>query len=179
MSRLRVFSEDRPEQSEVVDDHAAIASALANIGVRFERWSADAELGPDATQEDVIAAYKGDVDRLMKESGFQSVDVIALTPDNPKKGELRTKFLDEHTHSEFEIRFFVDGSGQFNLHKDGKVYEVVCERGDLISVPDGTRHWFDMGPNPNFKCIRFFTNPEGWVAQFTGSDIAAQFPRFE
>ncbi|MEM7678491.1 MAG: cupin, partial [Myxococcota bacterium] len=57
--------------------------------------------------------------------------------------------------------------------------EVLCERGDLIAVPDGTRHWFDMGSEPNFKCIRFFTNPEGWVAQFTGDDIAGKFPRFE
>ena len=179
MSRLRVYNEDRPDQSEVIDDHGAIASALQGIGVRFERWAAEAHLGADASPDDVIAAYKDDVQRIMKESGFQSVDVIALGPDHPQKGDLRKKFLDEHTHAEFEIRFFVDGSGQFNLHKDGKVFEVVCERGDLISVPDGTQHWFDMGPNPNFKCIRFFTNPEGWVASFTGSDIASRFPRFE
>ena len=179
MSRLRVYPEDRPDQGDTIEDHETIAATLNTIGVRFERWSADAELGPDASQDDVIAAYRADVERLMKESGFQSVDVIALTPDHPQKDALRKKFLDEHTHAEFEIRFFVDGSGQFNLHKDGKVFEVVCERGDLISVPDGTRHWFDMGPAPSFKCIRFFTNPEGWVAKFTGSDIAGRFPRFQ
>ena len=150
MSRLRVYNDDRPDGAETIEDHDAIARALAGIGVRFERWSANADLPAGATQDDVIAAYRDDVDRLMKESGFQSVDVIALTPDNPKKAELRTKFLDEHTHAEFEIRFFVDGSGQFNLHKEGKVFEVVCEKGDLISVPDGTPHWFDMGPEPSF-----------------------------
>jgi 1,2-dihydroxy-3-keto-5-methylthiopentene dioxygenase len=56
---------------------------------------------------------------------------------------------------------------------------VICEQGDLISVPDGTTHWFDMGPRPHFTAIRLFTNPEGWVANFTGSDIASRFPRFE
>ena len=148
MSRLRVYPEDRPEQGQTFEDHKAIASTLEGIGVRFERWSAQAELPADASQEQVIEAYKGDVERLMKESGFQSVDVIALTPDHPQKDTLRQKFLEEHTHAEFEIRFFVDGAGQFNLHKDGQVFEVVCERGDLISVPDGTRHWFDMGLDP-------------------------------
>jgi 1,2-dihydroxy-3-keto-5-methylthiopentene dioxygenase len=36
-----------------------------------------------------------------------------------------------------------------------------------------------MGPNPHLACIRIFTNPEGWVAQFTGSDIAGRFPMLE
>ena len=59
------------------------------------------------------------------------------------------------------------------------MHEVLCEKDDLISVPAGTRHWFDMGPEPYFVAIRVFTNPAGWVANFTGSDIAAQFPRLE
>jgi 1,2-dihydroxy-3-keto-5-methylthiopentene dioxygenase len=33
-----------------------------------------------------------------------------------------------------------------------------------------------MGPNPTFTAIRMFNNPEGWVAQFTGDKIAADFP---
>ena len=43
------------------------------------------------------------------------------------------------------MRFFVAGSGLFTLHVGDRVYEVLCEQGDLIGVPDGTPHWFDMG----------------------------------
>jgi len=56
---------------------------------------------------------------------------------------------------------------------------VLCEPGDLISVPAHTTHWFDMGARPDFKCIRFFTTPDGWVGRFTGSDIATRFPDFD
>jgi 1,2-dihydroxy-3-keto-5-methylthiopentene dioxygenase len=56
---------------------------------------------------------------------------------------------------------------------------MLCTRGDLISVPAGMKHWFDMGPRPNFTAIRLFVNPDGWVARFTGSDIAERFPRHE
>ena len=66
----------------------------------------------------------------------------------------------------------------FTLHVDGKVYEVLCTRGDLIAVPDSTQHWFDMGPEPSFVAIRFFTEPDGWVGHFTGTDIAKRFPRY-
>ena len=74
---------------------------------------------------------------------------------------------------------FVDGAGLFTLHVEDRVYEVLCERGDLISVPAGTRHWFDMGPNPSFCAVRLFTSPDGWAADFTGEDIAERFPRLE
>jgi 1,2-dihydroxy-3-keto-5-methylthiopentene dioxygenase len=115
----------------------------------------------------------------MREEGYQAVDVISLKPDNPDRAAFRQKFLNEHTHSEDEVRFFVAGAGQFTLHIGDKVYEVLCEKGDLIGVPDGTRHWFDMSESPYFVAIRLFTNKEGWVANFTGTDIAEQFPRMK
>lgn len=179
MSELKIYADDNPQQSERYTDYASISELLQVLGVRFERWQANAPLTENASQEEVIAAYRADIDRLMTENGFQSVDVVSLTPDHPDKAVFRHKFLDEHTHSEYEVRFFVDGQGLFYLHLNDKVYTVLCEKGDLISVPAGTTHWFDMGPNPNFKAIRLFTNPEGWVANFTGSDIAKRFPLLE
>lgn len=92
---------------------------------------------------------------------------------------MRAKFLNEHRHGEDEVRFFVAGRGLFTLHIDDYVYAVLCEKNDLISVPAGTKHWFDMGEHPHFIAIRLFNNPEGWVANFTGEDIANQFPRLE
>ncbi|MCB1925897.1 MAG: acireductone dioxygenase [Gammaproteobacteria bacterium] len=162
-----------------LSDHAAIAAALGELGVEFERWDANQPLADDADQATVLAAYKDDVEQLNARYGFQSVDVVALGPDHPQKTEMRQKFLAEHTHADFEVRFFVDGSGLFYLHVDDKVYMVLCEKGDLISVPANTTHWFDMGAHPHFKCIRFFTTPDGWVGNFTGSDIATRFPDFD
>jgi 1,2-dihydroxy-3-keto-5-methylthiopentene dioxygenase len=177
---LRIFNAEQPQNpSSVHEDHAGIARELAKVGVRFEQWEASQPVVPGASQEQVIAAYRHDIDRLMSEEGYQSVDVISLTPDHPDRATLRQKFLSEHTHSEDEVRFFVAGAGQFTLHIQDKVYDVLCEQGDLIGVPDGTRHWFDMSEAPYFVAIRLFTNKEGWVANFTGSDIAEQFPRMK
>lgn len=178
MSRLRIFDETRPQSplAEIVE-HAAIAAELGRVGVRFEQWQASQPIVPGASQDEVIAAYRGDIDRLMGEEGYQAVDVISLTPDHPDRAALRQKFLSEHTHSEDEVRFFVAGAGQFTLHLGGRVYDILCEQGDLIGVPDGTRHWFDMSEAPYFVAIRLFTNKEGWVANFTGDDIASRFPR--
>ena len=180
MSRLRIFADDQPEAPEFeTRDGDAIARELGKIGVTFERWQAGRPVAPGASQEEVIAAYREDIDRISAERGFTTVDVISIAPDNPKKDELRGKFLDEHFHKEDEVRFFVAGSGLFTLHVDDRVYEIECVKDDLIAVPDGTTHWFDMGAEPEFVTIRFFQQPDGWIGHFTGTDIARKFPRYE
>ena len=180
MSRLRIFADNTPDAPEFESrDADAIARELARIGVTFERWQASKAIAPGAAQEEVIAAYQADIDRITAERGFTTVDVISIAPDNPKREELRAKFLDEHFHKEDEVRFFVAGSGLFTLHVGDKVYEIECVKDDLIAVPDGTTHWFDMGEEPEFVAIRFFQQPDGWIGHFTGTDIAQKFLRYE
>lgn len=179
MTHLRIFSARDPEAVELdTRNEAAITEALAQIGVRYERWPSR-PLDAGAGQEEVLAAFAPEVGRLRAENGYQSVDVIRMVPDHPDRATLRTKFLSEHRHSEDEVRFFVEGEGLFTLRDDDRVHAVLCTEGDLISVPAGMRHWFDMGPSPRFTAIRLFTNADGWVAHFTGDPIADLYPRHE
>ena len=180
MTHLTVYPDTDPATVLLdTQDGEKIAEALTGIGVVFERWEAAQSLADDADQAAVLAAYDAEVSKLMKEGGYRSVDVARVKPDNPQAGELRKKFLAEHTHDDDEVRFFVEGAGAFYLRKGGKVYRVICERNALISVPAGTTHWFDTGPAPDFCAIRIFTTPDGWVGHFTGDDIAERFPNFE
>lgn len=179
MSMLTIYPDDQPLQGIRYTDFADIERQLAALGVKFERWTAKRELTAEDDQETIIAAYQEAIDKLKQQYGFQSVDVINLNPDHPQKAEFRQKFLAEHIHEDFEVRFFIDGCGLFYLHVGNKVYAALCETGDLISVPANTTHWFDMGENPSFKVIRLFTTPDGWVAKFTGSDIAKLFPTLD
>ena len=180
MSRLRIFAENDPSNPRLsTSDHAEMAVELKKIGVAFEQWQANAPVAPGDAPEKIMEAYRADIDRLVAQHGFKTVDVVSIGPDNPQKDAMRAKFLEEHFHKEDEVRFFVAGSGLFTLHVGDKVYEIKCEQGDLISVPDSALHWFDMGPEPSFVAIRFFTEPDGWVGHFTGTDIAQKFPRYE
>ena len=178
MSLLRIYPSDTDprtfHESTTLED---IAAAAAPAGVRFERWQATVALPAGATPDAILAAYGESVAALKQAAGFVTADVIRVYPETPNHAELRKKFLAEHAHGEDEARFFVEGSGLFTIHHRGAVYCLLCEAGDLINVPAGVPHWFDMGPEPRFTCIRLFTTPEGWVARFTGSDIADRFPR--
>ena len=180
MTQLTIYPEHQSGNVILAtDDFEVIIGELGKIGIRFERWEADREIAEDADNDSVTAAYQGEIDRLIDERGYQTYDVVSMHPAHPDKDAFRQKFLAEHTHTEDEVRFFVRGHGLFVIHDDGKVYSILCEKDDLISVPANTRHWFDMGPNPDFTAIRLFNNPEGWVANFTGNNIADVFPQLE
>ncbi|WP_395770332.1 1,2-dihydroxy-3-keto-5-methylthiopentene dioxygenase [Arenimonas sp.] len=179
MSRLRVFSDSAPDTVLFEsDDATVIAAQLAPLGVGFERWPIR-PIADDASNESILASYKPEIDQLVAENGFRAVDMVSINPDHPDREAMRAKFLSEHSHKEDEVRFFVRGSGLFTLHIDERVYEVLCQAQDLIRVPDGTKHWFDMGPAPRFTAIRFFTEVDGWVGYFTDSGLAERFPRYE
>lgn len=174
MSRLQVFAEgDAGAVLLDTRDGAAIAAALGEIGVTFERWPTRDAGG------DPLTAYAPEIEKLKAMGGYRSVDCVSVVPDHPDRAAMRMKFLDEHTHAEDEVRFFVEGEGLFTLHAADKVWNVLCCEGDLMHVPAGMKHWFDMGEAPRFTAIRLFVNPDGWVAAFTGDDIAARFPRHE
>lgn len=175
MSLLKIYSENSPDSAIYFSEFNDIENQLKSIGVLFERWTAQKDLS-DLSDDEVLEAYSDSIERLKHQYGFQSADVIKLDSTHPAKDALRKTFLNEHTHEDFEVRFFVEGCGLFYLHVEDKVYNILCEKGDLISVPANVKHWFDMGEYPNLTCIRLFTNLSGWVANFTDNDIAKHFP---
>lgn len=170
----------------VLTDARAIRDFLAARGVFFEQWETSCIFEPDTSPEDVLAAYEPVLTPYMAKNGYHTADVIAIHPAMPHLDELRAKFRREHTHTEDEVRFFVEGRGDFwfNLSdragddsscRDGEVFCVRCEAGDLLAVPAGFKHWFDMGPEPRVKTIRVFTDASGWTPHYTDSGVEADY----
>jgi 1,2-dihydroxy-3-keto-5-methylthiopentene dioxygenase len=184
MTHLQVWPEDRPDTTVLrTSDADAIADALAEHGIAFRRWELRTGTGAVTamSSEDLLAAYREEIDELCLAQGLHLVDVARLHPEDTdawreRAATARQTFLAEHRHDEDEIRFFAHGSGCFYLRLAGRVHAMVCEAGDLLSVPSGTRHWFDMGSRPDFAAIRFFQKEDGWVGGFTGDPIASRFP---
>lgn len=185
MTQLTVWPEDQPQQVLLrTDDFEAIRRSLAEVSVRLERPGLAADLPRTGTQDEILDAYRPEIRRIADEEGYAQVDVAQLHPsDDPGWSDVaaqaRQRFLSEHTHSDDEVRLFVDGAGIFYLRLEGRIHAVLCTAGDLMSVPKGTRHWFDMGTRPDFTAIRFFHDEDGWVGDFTGDEIALRFPDFD
>lgn len=176
MSSLFVYHQSIPEQPYKVLTHLEdIASTLAEQGVGFERLRAASPVNADASEEELLDSYRVQIDALMTERGYAVVDVVRANAADPA---LRESALAEHHCSEDEVRFFIAGRGLFTLHIDEYVYTVLCEKNDVISVPAGTRRWFDIGENPRVAALRFFRNAPGEVIS-TGDTLAARFAQLD
>ena len=185
MTLLSVYTDgDAPETLLQSEEPEEIAVALREIDVNYARWEVAEQFAAGGDQQAILEHYREDVARVVEAEGYVLVDVTQLHPTGDEgweelKTTARNKFLSEHTHDDDEVRFFVSGSGIFYLHTQGKVYAVLCEAGDLLSVPANTTHWFDMGTSPDFTAIRFFHDEDGWVGNFTGNPLAERIPSYD
>jgi len=166
-----------PSENKQVKDVSEIRMFFNQRKIFFDQWTCDIVFKDTATQEEILEAYSKDLKPFMEKGGYETADVISINKLTENYDAIRAKFLAEHTHSEDEIRFFVDGEGTFWFHlENGEIFNLLCQKGDLISVPAGTKHWFDAGKkNPFVKAIRIFIDMSGWIPHYTGSGIEENY----
>jgi 1,2-dihydroxy-3-keto-5-methylthiopentene dioxygenase len=170
-----------PRTQQHLLNQAEVEDFLYQRNIPCGQWQAAIPLPPSPTPEIVLNAYAAELTPFMKARGYQTADVIHIDGETPNLADLQAKFFKEHTHSEDEVRFFVQGQGDFwfHLHDDANdgVFCVRATAGDLLAVPAGIAHWFDFGyvntdSPPNVTVIRLFTDAKGWEPHYTGSDLA-------
>ena len=162
MAYIIIADEDRR-----IDDPKEISTFLAPFGIYHERWPLEDRVSPDAAPEAILAAYAPEIDRLKAKGGYVTADVINVTPETPNLEALLEKFRKEHTHSEDEVRFILKGRGLFHIHPEfGPVFAIQVEAGDLINVPKGTMHWFDLCHDKTIRAIRLFQDMTGWTPHY-------------
>jgi 1,2-dihydroxy-3-keto-5-methylthiopentene dioxygenase len=186
MTLLQVMAESDAVAVRLrTDDAGLIGTELNKRDIAFDRWPTKPAFDVHRPPGQILAEYADVVEGLNSDGRYKHIDVAALHPDDNDPGwhdvatAARSKFLAEHRHAEDEVRFFVAGRGCFYLHLEPEVLAVVCEGGDLLSVPAGTRHWFDMGARPDFVAVRFFKEEDGWIGDFTGDRIGERFPTLD
>jgi 1,2-dihydroxy-3-keto-5-methylthiopentene dioxygenase len=170
-----------PEKKIELRNSTEILEFMKARGIFFDQWSCDVIFDDSASQTEILEAYEKSLKPFMEQGGYLSADVISINRLTENYPAIRSKFLAEHTHSEDEIRFFVDGQGLFWFNLENEpVFNLLCEKGDLISVPEGTKHWFDAGENnPFVKAIRIFIDMSGWQPNYTESLLEQRFSDFK
>lgn len=165
MATVRIPAEDR-----TLDDPEEVRAYLAGIGIVFERWEASERVPRDAPAAEILAAYAPQIERLKTQGGYATADVIDVSPRTPGLDAMLNRFNSEHWHDEDEVRFIIEGRGLFHIRpREGPVVAITVEAGDLLRVPRGTRHWFDLCRERRIRAIRLFQDPTGWTPHYTES----------
>ncbi len=147
-----------------------ITEYLKSIGIQYEKWDASKILSDDATPEEILNAYGPEIERLKKQGSYVTADVIDINKNTKDLNVMLEKFNKEHWHDEDEVRYTVKGHGLFHVHtKNGDTVAIEVGRGDLLRVPKGTMHWFDLCNDMEIRAIRLFQNKSGWTPYYSES----------
>jgi 1,2-dihydroxy-3-keto-5-methylthiopentene dioxygenase len=161
-----------PDENRVLADRVQVAEYLASIGIEYERWELAQGVDADAMAEEILAAYGAEVEKLKQRGGYTTADVIDVSPETPNLETMLAKFNREHWHDEDEVRFIIQGRGIFHVHPElGSLTAIEVEAGDLIRVPRGTWHWFDLCGERRIRAIRLFQETAGWTPHYTESGV--------
>jgi len=167
MAIVRIPHEDRTLRAQ-----EEIADYLAGIGIDYERWDLPKAVGDDASPEGILAIYSEQIENLKQRGGYVTADVIDVSPATSNLEAMLAKFSREHWHDEDEVRFIIRGHGLFHIHpRQGPLTAIEVESGDLIRVPLGTWHWFDLCGDRTIRAIRLFQEQAGWTPHYTDSGI--------
>jgi 1,2-dihydroxy-3-keto-5-methylthiopentene dioxygenase len=164
-----------PADRVTITDPAAVEGFLAARGIEYERWTPKQDVAADAPAEAILEAYAPQIDALKARGGYVTADVIDVKSDTPNLDVMLAKFNREHWHDEDEVRFIVDGRGLFHINAGGDVFALEVGPGDLIRVPRGTQHWFDLCADRRIRAIRLFQDQSGWTPHYTESGIDRGF----
>jgi 1,2-dihydroxy-3-keto-5-methylthiopentene dioxygenase len=161
-----------PDEQRSLREHDEIRDYLAGIGIEYERWDSAGDVPADASAEQVLSAYATQIDELKRRGGYVTADVIDVNPDTPGLDTMLARFNIEHRHDEDEVRYIVAGRGLFHIHpQNSAVVAIEVEAGDLIRVPRGTLHWFDLCRDRRIRAIRLFQDVSGWTPHYTSSGV--------
>lgn len=165
-----------PDQHRTITDVEAILEYLSDVGIDYEIWKPSHPIPADAGADEILSAYSREIERLKSVGGYVTADVIDVSPATPGLDEMLDRFKSEHIHDDDEVRFIIEGRGIFHIHPEGgEVFSIEVAPGDLICVPSGTRHWFDLCSERRIRAIRLFKDPAGWVPRYTGSGIEEKY----
>lgn len=165
-----------PDRNQRITDAAAIAAFLAPLGITYQRWPLEDRVNPEAEPGEILAAYGVEIEELKKRGGYVTADVINVTPTTPKLDEMLNRFNKEHRHADDEVRFIVKGHGIFHIHPDTQpVFSIEMAAGDMINVPAGTRHWFDLCGDRTIRAIRLFKDPSGWAPLYVDDGVHGDY----
>ena len=146
-----------PELHRKIEGAEDVTAFLATQGIDYERAKPGRDVPAGAPANELLDAYKEKIDELKARGGYVTADVIDVFPDTPNLETMLNKFNSEHWHDEDEVRFIVEGRGLFHIHPEsGPVFAIEVEAGDLIRVPRGTHHWFDLCADRRIRAIRLF-----------------------
>jgi 1,2-dihydroxy-3-keto-5-methylthiopentene dioxygenase len=108
--------------------------------------------------------YEKSLDGIKKRRNYNFEDTCVLGPDTPDIEKKKITFFEEHIHKDEEVRFFLEGSGYFDVRANNdKWIRMHCVPGDLLVLPAGIYHRFSLDEQGTTRVLRLFQGEPVWT----------------
>ena len=171
------------EHGESLDDPAAIGEALAPLMVILGH---DPEplppqilallplVVPSLEQsEAILQPLDQRLERLKIVEPLVSRDLLALPGGAPGTAEHLGRLSGFHTYASDEGRYIISGECLFGFAlPEGPQLRLTLHPRELLRIPAGTEHWFQLTPLQQLKAVRLFSHVAEWVTRPMARTIA-------
>ena len=161
-----------PAEARRITDPAEIKTFLHAHGLRFEVWPLEDRVDPAADSETILAAYATEIDALKARGGFVTADVIDVRPETPGLDTMLDRFNKEHTHTEDEVRFTLQGRGR--VSPQPRRLASLRDRGPRgrpDQRPPGHPPLVRLCGDRRIRAIRLFQDQTGWTPHYIADGV--------
>ncbi|MCC5638504.1 acireductone dioxygenase [Nostoc sp. CHAB 5844] len=170
------------EDGTVESDLTQIVRELAPIGVHLKHYDPGTSLlFATLLEQDVLTALEKNYIVELHNSVFEFIqqendswcDLLNVHPGVPNLQMLLDTYSRYHTHTAAEPLYVLAGEMIFGFVRlDGSQVQLLVQSQDYISIPTGVEHWCSLTASLSFKAVRYFTSADGWVPNYTGTQLS-------
>jgi 1,2-dihydroxy-3-keto-5-methylthiopentene dioxygenase len=178
------------DDGTIENDLDEIVRELALLGIQLRHYDPGTSLlFPNLIDQDVVTSseklyilelHNSVFEFILQENGSLWCDLLNVHPGSPNLQALIATYSRYHTHTTAEPIYILAGEMIYGfVRADGSQIQLLVHAQDYLYIPAGVEHWCSPSVSLHFKAVRYFATVEGWVPNYTGTQLidALQKPR--
>ena len=163
-------------------DFEEIAEELAPLRVHLRHFELDTSLVflglsdqdvlTESEKRNILQLHESLFEFLKQERCYLWSDLLNVHPGSPHLQPLMATYSPYHVHTAPEAFYVLAGRAIFRfVRPDGSQMQLLVEPQDYLHISAGVEHGFSLDASLWFKAVRYFTTVEGWVPQYTKTQM--------
>ncbi|AFZ22823.1 hypothetical protein, contains double-stranded beta-helix domain [Cylindrospermum stagnale PCC 7417] len=133
----------------------------------------DQDLVTESEKRYILGLHNSVFEFLQQENGYLWCDLQSVHPGSPNLQTQITTYSQYHTHTTAEPIYVLAGEMIYGfVRPDGSHVQLLLQAQDYLHIRAGVEHWCSPSASLHFKAIRYFTNAEGWMPHYTGTQLS-------
>lgn len=167
----------------IKSDLSDIVTELEPIGIHLTHYDPgtsllfpnllDQDVVTESEKRYVVGLHNSVFEFLQQENGYLWSDLQSVHPGSPNLQALIATYGRYHTHTAAEPVYMLAGEMIYGfVQPDGSQVQLLLQPQDYLHIPAGVEHWCSPSAKLYFKVVRYFTNAEGWMPHYTGTQLS-------